>query len=386
MALMKRTAAPTAAAGSAAGRFQYRARSPEEVKQRANRALGRESILKADVDTFIPPAGDNAVRFLPPTWAEAQHYGVDVYVHYGIGPDKNAYLCLDKMKGEACPLCEARSHAAENKEEALAKHLRPNMRVIAWAVNRKDENKGPLVWSMAAGLDKDVVNCSKDQQSGEWLQIDHPEQGHDVFFKRVGTDEKTEYTGIQVGFRPSPLSDDPAKAQRWLDYAAQRPLPDLLNFKTYDELQAAFTGTTPERREDTKGGPARGPASGAAPAAASAPAAPVRKRGAAAPTAAAPAAAAAAQAPAQAAVAGDELPSYDEIHQLDEAALEGMIKELKLEIPADGHPDAEMFTTLQGIQDWVCKALGIEAPQQATATAPAGETWQEKLKRMRGGK
>lgn len=368
----------TAARGPSAGRFSYRARTAEEVKARANRQVGSRESYLGGVDFFTPPAGDNALRIMPPTFDGAAHYGLDLHIHYGIGPDKNAYLCLDKMKGEACPLCEARAVAADAGEEGLAKHLRPRQRVLAWVINRKEEGKGPLAWSMPAGLDKDIVNCSKDPQSGEWLAIDHPESGYDVFFKRIGIDEKTEYTGIVIARNSSPMSDDPDKMARWMGFIEGHQLPALLQYRAYDELQAAYAGTTTDRKD----------AKGAAPQAA-APAArvPVRRAAAAPAKAAAPAPAAAAPAPAQGEPPA-ELPTWEEIHQFSEADLEALIKDCELVVPGEGAPDAAAFESLLGIQDWVCAQLEIASPAPATpapAAGASGGSWKDKLAKMRQG-
>lgn len=355
-------AATTAARGGSSARFQYKPRSAEEVKAHANRAIGaRDSYIKPEVDFFTPSAGDNNVRMLPPTWDGARHYGHDLFLHYSIGPDKNAYLCLDKMKGEPCPICEERTRAAGAEEAELAKMLRPKQRVLTWIIDRKQEGKGPLVWSMPAGLDKDIVNCSIDKGTGEVLSLDDPsEKGFDVYFKRVGLDEKTEYTGVQVARQARPLSDNDAAANKWLDYIATNALPSLLQYRTYEEIKAAYAGTTTERKEPAADGGKRVPRRSATAAASAQPAA------------AAPAAAAAAP-------AEQVTITWDEVHALDEAALEGLINDLGMDATK------ENFTSEQQIQDWVCAQLGLQRPAVAPAAA-AGDSWQERLAKMRGGK
>lgn len=356
----------TASRGPSAQRFQYRPRTAEEVKARANRSIGaRDSYLAQEVDFFTPPAGDNTVRILPPTWEGARHYGQDLHIHYGIGPDKNAYLCLDKMKGEACPICEERTRAASAEEVELSKALRPRQRVVAWVINRKEEGKGPLAWSMPAGLDKDIVNCSEDKQTGEYLAIDDPsENGYDVSFKRIGTDERTEYTGIQVARRPSPLSDDAQIAARWLEFVGNHPLPSLLQFRTYDEIKAAYAGTTAAWAEKRTDGQRPAGASGKVPA-----------RRATHETTASEAADTTQAAPSTS--AGDK-PSWDEIHSLNEDVLEQLIADFGLD------PSGESFTSEQQVQDWICTQLEIAPPASSPSTTKG--SWKDRLSKMRQGK
>ena len=333
-----------------AQRFKYQARSAEEVKARANRSIGsRESYLVSEVDFYTPKAGDNNIRILPPTFEGARHYGIDLHLHYGIGPDKSAFLCLDKMRAEACPICEERANAAAEGEEDLAKALRPKQRVLVWVINRGEEGKGPLAWSMPAGLDKDIVNCSIDKSTGEILSVDDPsDKGYDIGFKREGMDERTKYTGIQVARRASPLSDDADQADKWLSFIGEHPLDTLLNFHEYDFVKAAYAGTTAEHKNDAS--PAAAPAK-----------VPTRRAASPAPAAEAPA---------------DEKPTWDQVHALDEDALEGMIGDFQLDA------SKENFKSEADIQDWVCAQLEIEKPAPAPAAAKSG-SWKDRLKNMK---
>jgi len=96
----------------AAPKFHYQPRTPEQVRERAQRSIGgRDSYFNSDIQFFTAREGDNNVRILPPPPdADWGHYGVGIVVHYGIGPDQGAYLCLDRMKSEPCPICEERAH------------------------------------------------------------------------------------------------------------------------------------------------------------------------------------------------------------------------------------------------------------------------------------
>ena len=361
--IKNKAASATSSRAPTASRFQYRARSAEEVKARANRSLGGgDAYLKEGVEFFKSAPGDNKIRPLPPTWDEAQHYGLDLYVHYGIGPDRSTYICPNKMFGDECPICDERARAADAGEEGLAKALRPKLRVLVWLIDRKNESKGPLAWAMPAGADKDMTNAAVDPDDGAVVYVDRPdEEGADIHFKRSGEGIKTEYENVRVTKKRA-LSDDPKEADKWLQYVTDNPLPQILVVKTADELRAAYIGTTVEMKDGddkNKAGdrqPAKLPPRGAA-------------RG-----------APAASAPKEPAAAEEELPSWEEVHGATEDEVSELVeaKGLQKEAEAD-----DSITSLETLQDWVCKRLGIAAPPPPAAPAASGGSWKDRLAKNR---
>lgn len=387
MALIKPRTGTAAKSGGAMARFQYRPRTAEEMRQRANRPTGsRDSFFNQGVEFFTPKAGDNTVRILPPTWDDARHYGVDIFIHYGIGADESAYLCLDKMRAEPCPLCEERARASAAGEEELADALRPRSRVAVWVIDRTQEGKGPLVWNMPATLDKDISNVCVDKQTQDVYAVDDPNEGYDVSFKREGMDQRTKYTGVQVARRTSPLSEDADIAQKWLDFIAGHPLPTVLQYRDYDTIRAAYAGQAPPKAKEGSGGApaassaARGGSSARAAlhAPVESPATPAAPTGARIPRRGA----AAAPAPPPTNEGGgteEALPTWDEVHMLDEEALSGVIEDFSLEAPEDG------FGATVEAQDWVCEQLGIPRPAPkawAPAAAAAKGSWKDRLRQM----
>jgi hypothetical protein len=218
--------------------FAYRERDAGSVKKRAEQGgKDYDRYLKDDVDALQVADGDNVIRLIPPTWDDADHYGLDIYVHYEIGPDKGTYLCLNKMKGEKCPICEERVRAQKDGDDEYAKKLEPKKRVLVYAIDRNKEKEGLKVWAMPWMLDRDIVKVSVDKRSGEVMMIDHPEEGYDVMFEKHGKGMRTEYIGVSIDRRPSPLSNDKA-----LDLAQETPLPDLLKFYPYEHIASIFDG------------------------------------------------------------------------------------------------------------------------------------------------
>lgn len=229
--------------------FQYQRRDAQAWDKRANQRGGDfVGFVKDDYQMYQVEKGDNFIRFLPPTWENAEHYGLDVYIHYGIGPDNGSVLCLAKMAqspvaairkacpGDRCPICEARQRAERAGDNELKDELTSRKSVLAWIINRKDEKKGPQVWRMPWTLDRDITKLCKDPRTGELYFIDDPENGYDLSFEKQGDQLTTKYVGIQLARRPSSID------QEFLDYVVECELPDTLQFMEYDDIQKLFEG------------------------------------------------------------------------------------------------------------------------------------------------
>lgn len=237
--------------GRGGSRFQYQARDSAAVRKRAESGGGKDfdQYIKSDLPAYKAKDKDNNVRFLPATWPDAEHYGLDIWVHYGIGADDQTYLCAHKMRNEPCPICEERARAQRSGDEDYAKELAPKKRVLVYLVDRDNERDGVHVWAMPTGLDTDIVQVSVDRKTGEAYPIDHPTEGYDVSFSKAGTGKQTKYTGAAIDRRESPLGK-----QEWLDVAVDHPLPEVLNFFPYDHIKSEFGGSGDHsERNDRRG-------------------------------------------------------------------------------------------------------------------------------------
>jgi hypothetical protein len=250
--------------------FSYRGarRTTEDVTRRSRQTSGLyDGIIIGDVTRFKVKEGENAVRILPPSWPKSDDakwgnsWEIQVYLHYGVGPDGGAFLCLDKMNGERCPVCEARRDAADAEErDALA----PSWRALCWVVDRDNEKAGPQIWDMPATLFRDINARSIDKKSNSVILIDAPgqsghvldsdEDGYDLVFTREGTNLKTKYVGVEVMRDPSPLHDSEKTQNRWLDYIKELPLPAVLLFQTAEYIEKVLSGRAPKSAEAEDGG------------------------------------------------------------------------------------------------------------------------------------
>jgi hypothetical protein len=233
-------------------RFHYQPRGADSAKKRAQQSGGAfDPLFKSNFSVVKIKEGDYRFRFMPPTWEAAEHFGLDIYVHYGIGADDGAYLCLEKnveilkalgLKEEECPICAERRQALKDKDDEYAKELNPTKRVVVWLIDRDDEDAGPQLWSMPWTIDRDFGSLSVDKRSGETLLLDDPENGYDAEFSRTGKGKNTKYIGVQVARRSTPLCDDEKQQDKWLQFITDNPLPETLNFFDAEYIAGVFGG------------------------------------------------------------------------------------------------------------------------------------------------
>lgn len=232
--------------------FQYQKRTVDDVKQRAaSRGGGFDTIYKPQFKTYKVKDGKNLVRILPPTWEGARHYGYDIFVNYGIGADKQSYLSLSKMGKGKDPIAEARREAEAEGNEELTRELRATPRILMWIVDRDAEEEGPQLWAAPITVDKALANLSVDEDTGEIIHLDDPEEGCDFRFYREGKGMLTKYDASKMKLlKPSPIHADEGIQQEWLDFVVANTLPSCLNFYDYAHISSVFNGSPSKGGED----------------------------------------------------------------------------------------------------------------------------------------
>lgn len=222
-------------------RFTYKRRSYEDARKRAEQAGGsRDSYINEEIQLYKPSEGENLIRILPPSWEEPDHYGIDIYVHYGVGPDNAAYLCRQKMLGEACPICEERANAEAAGDKDYAKKLKPTKRVLFYLVDRDKESEGVRAWASPWTVDKEIAIQATDSRTKEFFPVDDPDEGYDVKIARTGQGERTEYS-VSIARRPSTIDI----TQDIEDVLVDKPLPNVLQYYDYSYIKGIFEGTAP---------------------------------------------------------------------------------------------------------------------------------------------
>jgi hypothetical protein len=235
------------------GGFRYVERDAKSLKDRAEQRGGSfDSIFKSGTDTFRPRVGNNSVRILPPTWENPEHYGYDVFVHSYVGPDSSTYLCLNKMKNERCPICEEAKAAKDDGETEEAKELGYKKATLLYVLDREEDDNKPLVWQISWSMDKDIAALGTDPKSGKVLDVDHPDRGYDLFFKRQGQGLKTKYNGHSFDRDETPICEKEKDQDEVIDFITENPIPDLLDYKSADYLEKVMSGTGASSKDKDK--------------------------------------------------------------------------------------------------------------------------------------
>lgn len=218
--------------------FRYQGRTAAQMEKRAKmRSNEFDRLIRDGIKSWTPKDGANIIRILPPTWSKPDHYGIDLYVHYQIGPDKQAYLDLTKMKEQPDPISEERAEALRSGDDEYAKELESKRRCGVYIIDRDNEKEGVQFWAMPWTIDADLNKISVDRRTGEVMNIDDPDEGFDVEFDKTGKGIGTKYSGVAIARRSSPLG-----SQKWLDWAIDNPLPDQLTYFDYEHIAKAFGG------------------------------------------------------------------------------------------------------------------------------------------------
>lgn len=232
--------------------FRYQKRTKDDLKERANMKGGNfDTYIKPKFKQWKPKEGKNLIRILPPSWGDARHYGLDIFVNFNIGADNQSYLSLSKHEKGADPLAEARREAQKEGDKDLAKALNPSQRILYWIIDRNDEDEGPILWAAPFTFDKSLSNLCIDEDTKDVMFIDDPAKGRDVRFYREGSGLKTTYDPSKMKVLPaSPIHDDEGLENEWLDFIADNPLPEVLNFYEYDHIKGMFDGQAGSRDDD----------------------------------------------------------------------------------------------------------------------------------------
>ena len=230
--------------------FKYVKRDPEAIRKRAERKGGRyDSPFSADVDVFRPKEGDNAIRILPPTWDNHEHFGYTVFAHRYIGPEESTYLCPRKMKNKPCAVCDACEECRRSGETDEAKRLQPTEMQVYWILDRAENAKVPQVYMVHWMADRDIAGFTRNPKSGAALYVDHPDDGYDLLIRRTGSGLRTRYT-YSFDREASPIHESEKTQEKILEYIQDNPIPKMLKYFPNDYLERLISGTTPEKDED----------------------------------------------------------------------------------------------------------------------------------------
>ena len=241
--------------GSERFSYSYKKRSAEQVKKSAttSRLDMIDPIFKPEFTVFKAKEGVNWGRILPVpnTAKESDELGLILYIHYGVGPDNLSYLCLERHKKKPCPLCEERKAATRSGDEEYVKQLNWTKRMLVWWIDRNGDELKPVLFPMPySKVWLNINSLTYDRQLDEPIWIEHPTEGFDVEFTREGTDQRTQYSGVKIARRESPISKDRKGMQSILEFVEENPLDTVLNFFSFKHIAEAFSAKVQEESLD----------------------------------------------------------------------------------------------------------------------------------------
>jgi hypothetical protein len=217
-----------------------------------------DSIFDPSLKVYKVKKGINDLRFLPGNWKDADHFGLEVWIHRNIGPDNGTYLCRYKMKGEDCSICDERRELNDAGDTEAAKQIAARKSLVYWVIDRDNEDEGPQLHMWGYTLDEELALRCGNQRTGALLDISHEEDGYDVSFRRGDEKPFPKTTGIDVARQSSPLCDDERWQDRWLDFVDDHPLPETLNYYDNDYVTKILYGRGGKKDDDRDRGAERG--------------------------------------------------------------------------------------------------------------------------------
>jgi hypothetical protein len=231
--------------GRSRSKFVYQGRTAEDVKERLDRGDSfYESYIKAGFDILKPKAGNTYARILPPTFKDAKHYGLDLWVHEYIN-DLGSFLCLKHMKNQSCAICDVAKEIRDGGDKEEAYQYAAHKKVLVWLVDRDEKDIFAQLYAMPKTLDKDILNQSTSSRTGKVLQIDHPDEGYDITIIKTGNSLNTRYSGA-VERESSPICNNQDDQDNLLDFITENPLDTVLVFKDNEYLRKVIDGTAPQ--------------------------------------------------------------------------------------------------------------------------------------------
>lgn len=230
----------------------FRKKKSEELQRRASgRPASATPYLNPDVKVFKPKTGKSITRIMDATWSGATHYGLNIWLHYGLGPNGVTVLCL-KSLNQFCPVCEEVEKARRNQDEDFAKEYSAKPRVLLYLIDRENEDIGPQVWPMPKTADTKLALAAEDEVTNEILFIDDPENGYDVVIVKTvpgGVLLQTNYE-CKLVRQPSKLSSNPERAKQWLKHVTDHPIPSLLKYESAEHIKELMSGNVSEEESE----------------------------------------------------------------------------------------------------------------------------------------
>jgi len=178
------------------------------------------------------------------------HWERTFFVHRGIGPEQNNYVCPRRTADKKCPICEHRTKLMKDPEadEDLIKDLAPKERQLFNIVDTKDRDKGVQIWDISFWLFGKALDALRDNadEDDDYEAFADLEGGMTL---KCAVEEKrfsgnTYYEVINIIFKPRREDYD----EDMLDKS--NCLDEVVKILPYKELKAIFLQTEDEDNDE----------------------------------------------------------------------------------------------------------------------------------------
>jgi len=216
------------------------------VKKQEGRA---KALVKLDIMPYIVSSKNH------PDYAKLKKSGIDedylieLWTHTFIGVKKDSFLCLDKMYGKPCPICEEMKRLYENGDKKKAESLRPKHRVLYNVIDVLSDSKDIMLFETPYAFFQKIMLDELHDYAAENAEgfpiLADIEEGYTVSCK--GTE--CTYEGKKY-FEYDSFTFQKRKAYPESILKRTIPLDAILNVPTYEEVAASFFGNDSEDDEE----------------------------------------------------------------------------------------------------------------------------------------
>jgi len=216
------------------------------------------ALERAGITQYKSQPGSNFMRvidlhFSQYTKEKKPFYGKAVYVHNHVGADDRTFLCMKKMYGLPCAMCDlSEKLKSVDPNDARIKELWPSSRYLFFVFDTRSadtERKGLQWYDAPAAIKDGIVSLSTDPRTNRTIDISSRDEGMDVVFDRVGSGINTKY----IAFRLIPGEKPP---ESWYKNAPD-DFEEFLLKPEYSEV-ATELAQLPAPTVESRGGEARG--------------------------------------------------------------------------------------------------------------------------------
>ncbi len=171
-------------------------------------------ILKEEysIESFTPE--DGAVFFAILPRPESEIFFKEIFIHYNIGPDNNAFLCPNKMFSDNCPICDYLQELKNAGEpEDVYKEYYWTKRYLFWVVNvenKRTVKDGVYIYDAPKTVKNGILDVCVDERTKDIIDISDPTEKVNIVFRRVGKkgDMRTNYKGFKLEDRTEEIPDE----------------------------------------------------------------------------------------------------------------------------------------------------------------------------------